>query len=75
MTKTNVDEFLDNKTRNIYNSKVDNKSLDKKYGLTEEIIREISNEKNEPEWVLNIRLKALEWFYKLDNPGDQILVI
>lgn len=69
MAKTNVDEFLDNKTRNIYNSKVDNKSLDKKYGLTEEIIREISNEKNEPEWVLNIRLKALEWFYKLDNPN------
>ena len=29
-------------------------------GLTEEIIRKISARKNEPEWMLNFRLKALE---------------
>ena len=29
-------------------------------GLTEEIIREISREKNEPEWLLEFRLKSLE---------------
>lgn len=69
MAKTNIDLYIDNETRNIYDSKIDNTSLDKKYGLTEEIIRQISKEKNEPEWVLNIRLKGLEWFYKLDNPN------
>ena len=69
MAKTNIDLYIDNETRNIYDSKIENTSLDKKYGLTEEIIRQISKEKNEPEWVLNIRLKGLEWFYKLDNPN------
>ena len=68
MAKTNVDKYLDNETRNIYNTKTDNKVLDIKYGLTEDIIREISKEKNEPEWVLDIRLKALDYFYKLDDP-------
>ena len=68
MAKTNVDEYLDNETRNIYNTHTNNASLDVKYGLTEDIIRQISKEKNEPAWILNIRLKALEYFYKLDDP-------
>ena len=33
-----------------------------KRGLTEEIVREISNMKQEPEWMLEYRLKALETF-------------
>ena len=66
--KTNIDEYIDEETRNIYNTKVDNKSLKIEYGLTEEIIRKISSEKNEPEWLLDIRLKALEYFYKLSDP-------
>lgn len=37
-------------------------------GLTEEIVREISSEKNEPEWMLENRLKGLEMFYKQENP-------
>ncbi len=37
-------------------------------GLTPEIIREISREKNEPEWMLNFRLKALDNFYHIENP-------
>lgn len=37
-------------------------------GLTEEIVREISREKNEPEWMLEHRLKGLELFYELENP-------
>ena len=68
MAKTNVDDYLDKKVRNIYNTKTNNKVLDIKYGLTEDIIREISKEKNEPEWILDIRLKALDAFYKLDDP-------
>ncbi len=37
-------------------------------GLTEEIVRQISEEKNEPEWMLEYRLKGLELFYAIDNP-------
>lgn len=34
-------------------------------GLTEEIVREISRIKEEPEWMLDFRLKALKQFYKM----------
>lgn len=37
-------------------------------GLTEEIVRQISKEKNEPEWMLNYRLEALKIFNEIDNP-------
>ncbi|MEC1178934.1 Fe-S cluster assembly protein SufB [Metasolibacillus meyeri] len=39
-----------------------------KRGLTEEIVREISNMKEEPQWMLDYRLKALEQFYKMPMP-------
>ena len=38
-------------------------------GLSEEVIREISKIKNEPEWMLVFRLKAYEKFLELDNPS------
>ena len=38
-------------------------------GLSEEVIREISKIKNEPEWMLEFRLKAYEKFLELDNPS------
>ena len=68
MAKTDVSKYVDNETRNIYNSVSHNKSLKKEYGLTKEIIELISKEKEEPKWVLDIRLKALETFYKLEDP-------
>ena len=37
-------------------------------GLTEETIRSISKLKNEPEWMLNIRLEALKIFFKKAMP-------
>lgn len=37
-------------------------------GLSEERIREISGMKNEPEWMLDIRLKALKIFYEKSMP-------
>ena len=37
-------------------------------GLTEEVVREISRVKGEPEWMLNYRLKALEAFNKMGLP-------
>lgn len=39
-----------------------------KRGLTEDIVREISKKKNEPEWMLNYRLKGLAHFYKRPMP-------
>ncbi len=39
-----------------------------KRGLSKEIVEEISRMKNEPEWMLKIRLKALEEFYKKPMP-------
>ena len=68
MAKTNIEEYIDEETRNIYNSKTDRVALKKEYGLTKEIIERISKEKNEPEWVLDIRMKGLETYYKLENP-------
>lgn len=37
-------------------------------GLSEEIVRDISSRKGEPEWMLDYRLKALQTFYRLDFP-------
>ncbi|WP_103981545.1 Fe-S cluster assembly protein SufB [Helcococcus massiliensis] len=38
-------------------------------GLIEEVVRQISAEKNEPEWMLKKRLEAMRIFYELDNPS------
>ncbi|MBM7551255.1 Fe-S cluster assembly protein SufB [Thalassobacillus pellis] len=37
-------------------------------GLTKEIVEEISRYKDEPEWMLEFRLKSLEHFYKMPMP-------
>lgn len=37
-------------------------------GLTEEIIHQISDEKNEPDWMRNFRLESLRRFYEMKNP-------
>ncbi|MFC5529357.1 Fe-S cluster assembly protein SufB [Cohnella yongneupensis] len=37
-------------------------------GLTEEVVRTISEIKGEPEWMLKFRLKALEQFRKMEMP-------
>ncbi len=57
------------KLENIYNVQVKDTSVKREYGLTEDIIRNISKEKNEPKWVLDLRLKALDLYNKLDNPN------
>ncbi|MCF7905785.1 Fe-S cluster assembly protein SufB [Candidatus Gracilibacteria bacterium] len=38
-------------------------------GLTEDLVRKISTDKNEPSWVLDIRLRALEIFYAKPMPS------
>ena len=37
-------------------------------GLTPEIVREISAKKNEPEWMLEFRLKSLETYHRMHTP-------
>ena len=37
-------------------------------GLTKEIVEEISSMKDEPQWMLDYRLKSLELFYKMPTP-------
>ncbi|MDN4072327.1 MULTISPECIES: Fe-S cluster assembly protein SufB [Fictibacillus] len=39
-----------------------------KRGLTKEVVEEISKMKNEPQWMLDFRLKSLEQFYKMPMP-------
>ncbi|MBP5678330.1 MAG: Fe-S cluster assembly protein SufB [Bacilli bacterium] len=68
MAKTDVTKYMDSNTRNIYNLKANNQNLQKEYGLTEELIRKLSSEKEEPEWALAIRLKALKLFFELEDP-------
>ncbi|MDQ1691391.1 MAG: Fe-S cluster assembly protein SufB, partial [Pseudonocardiales bacterium] len=40
-----------------------------KRGLSEDVVRDISMKKNEPAWMLERRLKALEIFYKKPMPN------
>src|SRR3712207_8782206 len=39
-----------------------------KRGLNEDVVRDISAKKNEPEWMLNLRLKGLKLFEKKPMP-------
>ena len=38
------------------------------YGLSEEVVREISALKDEPEWMLDFRLKSLKHFFDMPTP-------
>ena len=38
-------------------------------GLTPDIIRQISREKNDPEWMLEFRLRSLDLFSKIEMPN------
>ena len=63
--KTELDEI----NRNIYDVKnKDDYDFKIKKGLTREIIEEISRQKNDPEWMRDFRLKALETYNKLEMP-------
>ncbi|MBQ9058582.1 MAG: Fe-S cluster assembly protein SufB [Atopobiaceae bacterium] len=39
-------------------------------GLNEEFVRAISEKKDEPEWMLELRLKALDIYHKLEMPAN-----
>ncbi|MGB4609096.1 MAG: Fe-S cluster assembly protein SufB [Saccharofermentanales bacterium] len=64
--RTYVEEF----DRGVYDIKNPNKyEIMLAKGLSEEIVREISSIKNEPEWMLEKRLAALEIYHQLENPN------
>ena len=55
--------------RGVYDIKnKDNYDFKIKKGLTKEIIEEISKQKNDPDWMREFRLKALEVYEKLELP-------
>ena len=63
--KSNIDEI----NRNIYDIKnKDEYDFKIKKGLTPEIIEEISNRKDDPDWMREFRLKALEVYNELELP-------
>ena len=62
--KTRIDKLDDN----IYNIKTNEEYISTEIGLTKEVIERISKEKDEPSWVLDIRLKALDFYNKLEMP-------
>ena len=39
-----------------------------KRGLSEEVVRDISGKKNEPQWMLDLRLKGLKLFHRKPMP-------
>ena len=62
--KTQVKDIDDN----IYNIKNKDEYSFKTVGLTEEVIKEISEKKQEPKWMLELRLKALKIYNELSMP-------
>ena len=62
--KTQVKDIDDN----IYNIKNKDEYSFKTIGLTAEVIKEISEKKQEPEWMLELRLKALKIYNELNMP-------
>lgn len=57
--------------RSLYDFKNEENSSDyfrEKEGLTEEIVRRISAEKNDPAWMLDFRLKSLRLYHELQVP-------
>ena len=53
---------------NIYNIKNKDEYIYKTIGLTKEVICEISEKKEEPKWMLDLRTKALDVYNKLNMP-------
>ena len=63
--KTKVDDI----ERNIYDLKnKDEYEIKMNKGINENIVRQISKIKDEPEWMLELRLKSLEQYEKLELP-------
>ena len=67
MAKQNLNVEISRETFDSYNS--ENLKFKSQKGINEEIVRQISLDKKEPEWMLDKRLKALEIFNKKPMPN------
>lgn len=65
--KPDVDQIVGDYKYGFKTENVENVYTTKK-GLSKEVIREISAIKNEPEWMLELRLAAYESFLRIPNP-------
>ncbi len=62
--------FVEDIERSLYDIKNEDRPIYKTdQGLTEEIIRNISREKNDPEWMLDFRLKSLDVYCRTALPS------
>ncbi|BDD04117.1 Fe-S cluster assembly protein SufB [Aureibacter tunicatorum] len=68
MSKDNqiLEEFTNSEYKYGFETKIEQESAPK--GLNEDIVRFISNKKNEPEWLLEWRLKAFRHWQTLEEP-------
>ena len=67
--ETKIKTYVEEINRNIYDIKnKDEYDFKIKKGLTPEIIQEISNQKNDPDWMRKKKQKALEVYHKLELP-------
>ena len=61
--------FVEDIERTLYDIRNEDHSVYKtQQGLTEDIIRDISRQKNDPDWMLEFRLKALETYDRMPMP-------
>ena len=69
MSETKKKTQVEDISRNIYDIKnKDEYSFKSKKGITKEIVEEISKQKDDPTWMREFRLKALEIYNKLELP-------
>ncbi len=70
MEEDKREELLNIASEYKYGFITDTKAYKKvKTGLDEEIVKEISKSKGEPEWMLDYRLKSLKAFFELKDPS------
>jgi len=51
-----------------FNTSTDNYKYKADMGLSEKVVREISHQKNEPKWMLEMRLQALAKYFEMPIP-------
>lgn len=66
-TKKEVEQIVNQDYKYGFHTEVEN-IYDTGKGISEEVVRKISKMKNEPEWMLNIRLAAYKEFAKMNWP-------
>ena len=69
MTDTGIGTILDELTTNIYDFRDEGTERSRvEEGLTEDIVRRISEEKKDPDWMREFRLKALNLYDRIPVP-------